>query len=178
MREDLSSALSFETLQTLHSRVSRHLKSYLIEYLSCNDEYGHLLVLTGKWRRLSSLAISLSKACNGILAQVEEKYNLPGLHVNFAKEKEAAQLKGLLTEDGLRGMSEERIRYAVDVVSTFVASFTDRSARFEASCILIRMIVQYSHIVNKVLEDHREERWVEGEFSKLQSETGEFKRVN
>lgn len=43
-----------------------------------------------KQRNLSSLRISLLKACNGILAHVEEKYALSGLQVSFAKNERTA----------------------------------------------------------------------------------------
>lgn len=39
------------------------------------------------------------------------------------------------------------------------------------------MILEYIDTVSKKLEDHRENRWVEGELSKLLSVTEEFKRV-
>lgn len=39
------------------------------------------------------------------------------------------------------------------------------------------MNVQYSNIANKVLVDHEDELWVDGELMMLRSEIVEFKRV-
>lgn len=52
------------------------------------------------------LQISLLDACSGMLAHFEEKYALRGLHLNFSKKENAAQLIGLSTGDGQRGLLE------------------------------------------------------------------------
>lgn len=43
----------------------------------------------------------LFKACKAKVAYIEERYWVSGLLVDFAKKQQAAQLSGLITEDGL-----------------------------------------------------------------------------
>lgn len=72
-------------------------------------------------------------------------------------------------------MSWEKNHYVADMVSPFVASFTESSVGLEANRDLTRISVQYVDIITKMLVHHREMQWVERELSKLQSETEEFK---
>lgn len=175
--EDLYSMFTFEPLHNLHLGVSRLLKTCLVQYLSSDEIYSHPCGPNGKRKRLSSVRMALLRACNAILAHVEEKYALPGLHVDFAKTGKTTQLNGLFTADGLRGMLEGKDYYAVDMVFPFVAAFIDRSLGFEEKCELTRMNVLYIEIINKVLVDHRDRRWREGELLRLRGEIREFKSV-
>lgn len=98
--ENLYSIFTFKPLQNHQLQVFRLLKSSVVRSLSCDDLYSHRLGPAEKQRRLSSLKISLSKARGGILANVEERYAWPGLHLDFAKSEKTAQLNGLFTEAG------------------------------------------------------------------------------
>lgn len=53
-----------------------------------------------KAKKLNSVTLPLLKAWNGILAHSEEQYPVPGLPVDFSKEDQKAQLKGMFTEGG------------------------------------------------------------------------------
>lgn len=141
MNDDLYSIFTFEPLHKFHLGVSRLLKNCLIQYLSSEKMYSHPDGPSGKQKRVSLLKTPLFRACNSILAQIEEKYALPGLHVNFAKREKSAQLNGLFTGDGLRGMLEGKDYYAVDMVFPFITSFIDRSLGFEGCFELTRMNV-------------------------------------
>lgn len=52
------------------------------------------------------MKLPLLEAPSAILAHMEEKYLVPGLHVDFVKKEQTAQLDGSFTRDGLRGMIE------------------------------------------------------------------------
>lgn len=88
------------------------------------------------------------------MAHIENKYTVPGLHVNFVEEKQKTQLSGLLTEDGLRGMKEKRNCYAAYTVFPFVALFNDRSFGFGERCDFTRMSSLYTEMVDKMLFDY------------------------
>lgn len=47
------------------------------------------------------------------------------------------------------------------MVFPIVSSFIDKSVEFDAKCDLTGINVQYIDIVNMLLVDHREVRWVE-----------------
>lgn len=119
-------------MHSLHTEVSRLLKTCLAQWLSYSDVYSHSLRPAGKRRELNSLKMSLLKACNRILAHVEQIYALHGLHVGFAKKK-SAELNGLLTGHGLRGTLGEKDPHAVYMIFLLVASFTDGGIGYEAS---------------------------------------------
>lgn len=146
-------------------------------FLSCDDDYSHTLEPAEKRRKKSSLEMSLLKACSRILAHVEERCALRGLHLNFAKNEIAAQLNGLFTEDGIRGLLEGKNHYGVDMVFPFLVSSFDRSTGSEANGDLIATSMQCIDIVNKGLADHREVKWVQGKLTKLCPETEAFKRL-
>lgn len=76
--------------------------------------------------------MSLLKACNGILADVEEMYALFGFHVKSAKKRGAA-LSGLRTVHGLPGMLEIMAHNAVHIFFPFLLLLTDRSIEFETN---------------------------------------------
>lgn len=118
--KDSYSILIFETLHNLHSATLRILRSYLIQYLLCNEVCSHPLGPAEKRTMLSSLDTSLSEACSGILAHVEEKCALPGLPVTFARKNDAHS-NSLLTGYGLRGMLEGKGHSVVDIGFPFVA---------------------------------------------------------
>lgn len=62
-----------------------------------------------KAKRLSSVWLSLLKACSGMLARTEEKYPVPGFYVDFAKKEWKAQLNGLFTRKRPRGLMHEKL---------------------------------------------------------------------
>lgn len=74
--------------------------------------------------------------------------------MNLAKEKQKAQLSGLLTGNGLQGMIERRNYHAVDTVSPFVASFSDKSPGFVERCDLKWMNASCTELVNSLLFDY------------------------
>lgn len=123
--------------------------------------YIHTLELARKRKKLSSLTTSLWNACKGILAHVEEKYKLPGEHVNSTTKERTAQLSGLLTEKSLRQMLEEKNHFAADILFPFVAPLTDRCVEFKASCDLTSIVMQYNDIVRSALVEHKKVRLVE-----------------
>lgn len=84
----------------------------------------------GKQKRLGSVRLPLIIVFSAILAYIEEKYPVPGFHVDFAQKKDITQLSGLITGDGLRGLME-RIKYsAAEMVLPFFASFIRRNFGF------------------------------------------------
>lgn len=74
------------------------------------------------------------KACDEVLAPVEERYALLGLHINFAKKKRMAQLNGQATRDDPQGMLEGKYHSAVDMMFLTIALFIGRSTGFQANC--------------------------------------------
>lgn len=93
----------------------------------------------------------------------EKKYDLSRLLLNFGKKGKTAQLNGLLTGHGLRGMVDGRDYYAGAIVFPFLASFNYKSFGLEKSCDLTRMNVQLTDNVDKVLVHHKEVQCVKGE---------------
>lgn len=118
------------------------MKICLTQYLSCNDVHIHSLGLAGKQRKVRLLKMSPLKAWNGILIDVKENHALPGLHVSFADKEKIAEMNGLCTGDGLQEMLEGRDHYALDMVFSFVAIFSDKSVGFETKCDLTRTSAQ------------------------------------
>lgn len=76
------------------------------------------------------MRLPLLKSCNGVLAHIEEKCPVSGVHLNFAKKQKTAQLSGLFNEEKLRGMMEERKDYANDAAFPFDVALIDRSLGF------------------------------------------------
>lgn len=114
MMRNLYSVSTFDSFQNLQLETSILLKTYLVQYLLCDDVHSHPLEPDGKQRKLSMLKMSLLKACNGFSALFEEDYALPGFFLNFSKKEKTAQPKCMFTGVGLRWMSEGRDRYAID----------------------------------------------------------------
>lgn len=69
-----------------------------------HDIYRHTEGLARKQKRLRSVRLPWLKVRNALLAYIEKKHPFPGLLVDFAKNKQTAQLSGPFTEDGPRGM--------------------------------------------------------------------------
>lgn len=118
--ENLYSTLIFESLQILQLVVSRLLKTRLIQCLSLDETYTHPRGPPGRLKRLSYVGLPLCKACSSALSHSEEKYPVPGLHVDIAKEKQTAQLNGLSTGEKLGRIKEERNYYAADRAFPFL----------------------------------------------------------
>lgn len=66
----------------------------------------------GKQKRLSPVRLQLLETWKGVLAYNDEKYSLSGLYVDYAKNEQPAQLKGVLTGERLRGLMEGKNHYA------------------------------------------------------------------
>lgn len=64
---------------------------------------------SGKKKRLSPGKPALLKACIGVLARSAERYTVQGLHKDFPKKKQTANLTNIFTEAGLQGMRERII---------------------------------------------------------------------
>lgn len=67
--------------------------------------------------------------------------------------------------------------YAADLVFLFFALFLDRSTGFKVKCKLGTMNVQYSDIIIKILADHNDLCWLEGDLLTMPSDTKQLKRV-
>lgn len=76
------------------------------------------------------MELSLLVMCSGTLAYKEEMYPDHGFHLNFAENKQTADLNGLVTGGGLRGMLETKNSYVVHTAFLFVAASMDRSRGF------------------------------------------------
>lgn len=72
--------------------------------MSYDDVYSHRLGPAEKRKKWRSPKTSLPKASSETVAHIEQKYALLRLHVTYAKKQETAQLKGLFTGDGSRGI--------------------------------------------------------------------------
>lgn len=105
----------------------------------------------GKQKSLSSVRPPLLRACSDVLAHSQEKYQILVLHVDSAKKKRTAQLNVLLTEDGLRELSDGRIYCTVDKVFSFAAAFIHRNLVSAEKCEFTRMSVLYTEMVNEML---------------------------
>lgn len=84
MLRNLYSVFTLHSFQNVRLGVSRLLKGYPIQCLTCKDVYSHPPGSAGKWKKINSLKMFLFKACNGILTNAERKYTLPGLRADFA----------------------------------------------------------------------------------------------
>lgn len=111
----------------------------------------------------------LFRACSGIMVHIEEKYPVRGLYLKFAKRKQIAHLKGLLTKVRLRGIVAGKIYYAVDNVFQFASAYIDRSLDFAKRCDLTPMSVLYTEVLGEVLFDEKKGGRVGGEFMRLPS---------
>lgn len=125
-------------------------------------------------KELSSVNMSLLKACSEILAYSKERSAIPGPYSSFAEKEKTFHLHGLLIGNSLRGISAGEDYYAADIVFSLAPSSTDRSIGFEIGCYLAQMVLQYMDIVIKVLVVHREVPWVELNLTKLHSGTEGF----
>lgn len=144
-------------------------------YPSSKDIYNHSTKPSRKQNKMSLLDSSLLRACEDILAHVEEKCALRGRHVSLAKQREKrAQLYSFITGEGLRGILEGKDYYAVDMIFLSIASFTDKMLGLEGRCELSRLSGKYSETVTKVLGDEKDDSWVIGGLMMLRSEGKEF----
>lgn len=121
----------------------------LAHQLSSHEIYSHYDGPAGKRKRLSLVSLSLLKNHNAILVHIEEQYSVFRLHVHITKKKQAAQLSGLFTEDGLPAMIERVHYFFADTVFPFAASYIDRSPRFMDGCDLTRINEFYKKMVNR-----------------------------
>lgn len=119
----------------------------------------------------------LLKAWNGTFAHIEENCALPGFHVSFARSEETAQLTGLFTGSGLRGMLERKDSYVVGTGIPVTTSFTEKSLSFEECCELTRITAQCCDIVSNAPVDHKNEIWVDTKLKMLQPETEQVSHV-
>lgn len=177
LKADSYSILAFELFHSLHLGVSKSWKNCIIQYFSSKDACSNLNEPSGRQKQLSLLMTPLLRASNTVLAQIIERFTLPGFHVGFAKRERTAQLTGLFTGDRLRGLLEAKNYYAMAMVFLLTASFIVKSSGFEERCDLTRVSAQYSRIVNKVLVDKRNELWTDGQLKVLRSEIEDLKRV-
>lgn len=83
-----------------------------------------------------------------MLPQIEEKYPIPCLLIDFAQKGQTAQLEDLFRGMGLRGMGEGRNYCAFDTAFPFVAAFIDRRLGCLERCELIQMGVLYTEMVS------------------------------
>lgn len=93
------------------------------------------------------MKLPLSIACNGIVPHNVEKYSVAGSHGDFGKEEQAAQLRGLATAEGVRGLTDGRSYYASDKVLSFVAAFINKSLYFVEASHVTLMKVLYNGMV-------------------------------
>lgn len=106
------------------------------------------------------MKLRLLRACSAVLADIQEKYPVSGLHVDFARREHRAQMGVLFTGDRLRGMMKRRSHYASDTVCSTVASFSDRTLGFVGRCDLTWMNEFYTEMVHKFLFDRRGVAWM------------------
>lgn len=140
-----------------------------------HETCSHRVRPPGKHKRLSSVRLSLPKACSGIPPPTEGKYPVSGLHVAFAENKQTAQLYGLLRGKRLQGMMEGRISYVDGTVFSVVPASTDKCLGFVERADLIRKNVLYTGTVKEALFSQRDDGWVKREMRRLQSGTWESK---
>lgn len=119
----------------------------------------------------------LLKACSAELAQVEGKYQVPGLHVFFAKKEHTALLNGLISGGGQRGIMEGKTYNAVDTLVPFVASVIDSNSGSAERCDLTGMNLFYTDIISKLLCNHSKVVWMAVELASLQSEILKIEHV-
>lgn len=153
--EGLHSISTFESLHKRHLRVSRLLKTCLIQCSSLDENQSHPRGPPGSRKRLTSVRLLLLKACSSILAVIEEKYPVLGLYDGFAKKKWTSKLNSLFTKERIRGMMESRSHVAVDSVIPFVPVFTDKSYDFLERCDATGMSLGYTERLEKVLVSHK-----------------------
>lgn len=113
--------------------------------------------------------------CIKKLAYIRKKYPVLGLHLDFAEKKQRAQLKGLFTEEKVRGMMEKRQFYTAGAKFWSVMALNDRSLGFMEKRDLTRVKVLKTEVVNKVLLNHTPGARVKEELIRLRSKTRKFK---
>lgn len=79
---------------------------------------------------MSAIRLLLLTMCNAILAYIEMKYPVLGLHVSLANKEQMSQLDGLFAKDELQRMTERRKHYAIDMEFLFAVLFSDRNLAF------------------------------------------------
>lgn len=77
--------------------------------------------------------------------------------MSSAETDENAQLTGLITENGLRGMLEGTKFYTADMVNPSISSFSSKSPGFGDRFERTSMNVQYIDIFHRVPISQREE---------------------
>lgn len=80
----------------------------LIYFLSPDDTFNLPKDPSRKQRTLISVRLPLPGVCIGVQAHTEEKYSVPGLHVEFKTKKQTIQLNGLLKKNGLQNLVKRR----------------------------------------------------------------------
>lgn len=106
----------------------------------------------------------LLKACNALLSHIEDRYLVPSLHLDLSQKEQTVQLNGMLIEDGLRGVMEEEIYSAAEMVFPFVAFIIDRRPGSVKGCDLTGMSVLYVEMISELLSitkgrHARQETW-------------------
>lgn len=154
--EDLYSVFTFDPIYNFHSGMPILLKTCLVQYWSPDETPSHSWGPSGKFEWLNSVRPPLLKAFNGVLAYVEKKYLVSGLHLDFAKKERTAQLNGMFTGEELQKMMERRNCYSADTVPPLVAAFIDRGFGVEERCDFTRVIVMYTEMVKNALRSKRQ----------------------
>lgn len=82
--------------------------SCLVHHFSFHEKNSYPGNLSEKQKRLSSVKLSVMKACNGVPSHIKETYLVPGLLVDITKSDQTVELGGQVVGDGLRRMMEGR----------------------------------------------------------------------
>lgn len=91
------------------------------------------------------------RGCNALLMCIEEDCDIPGMRVDVSEEDTSADLNGLFTNTGIRGMLAGKDYRNGDSLFSFVAAFIDRATGFVRNAPMTRVLFRYSMLLKMVM---------------------------
>lgn len=76
----------------------------------------------------------LSHGCSSIIAVVQEKCEIPGLHIDFSKTQSSMELNAMFTGTECIGLLEGKHYQSLDSVVPFKGTFPDCVTGYVKSC--------------------------------------------
>lgn len=153
------SIFTYEPLHNLHLGTSKAIKTCFMTYLAspnliihCSDKKRH-----GKTFR--SCRTALLRACNALLAAIENQFGAPGFHVDFSTKEKSQQLNGLFLNNTIRGMLEGKDFKCLDMVFPFVAAYIDRVTGYQDNAPLTDICTSYTTLMQDLLYDNTSTGW-------------------
>lgn len=100
---------------------------------------------------LSRMRVFVLRVVSSLLAAIDRKAPIPGIHVDFSSSVFSLQLIGLLLNKGVRRMLKEKQCRAADMVLSSIGAFIDRAIGYRKDANMAGGHRMYSDIVFEVV---------------------------